>query len=131
MTPSAASASMAGAALVRAPYAARALPDNPSMASSTTGPWRGGDSRAYHQPTAAAPTAAVQTSVMMRVACQRWFRTRGWLGIRCNGSKGLCGALLVTARGRAHLGALGPRAVVGRVALEHLVVAVERLAEQR
>ena len=63
-------------------YTVSAELDRPSTASRTIGPWCGGDSRAYHHPTAAAPTAAEKTSVMMSVACQRRVRTRPDRGLR-------------------------------------------------
>src|SRR6185436_14217287 len=89
---------MAGAALVRAPYAVRLEVDSPSTANTTIGPWCGGDSRAYHHPTAAAPTAAVNTSVTMSVACQRRVRTRGRAGMSVNDSSAARYSLRVAAR---------------------------------
>src|ERR1700704_6354096 len=74
--PSAASASIAGVAPGRAPYAAGRSARKPSIEIRTIGPWCGGDSRANRQPVNAAPATASVKSATMSVTCHR-FRAAG------------------------------------------------------
>ena len=68
---------------------------SPSTEIKTIGPWCGGDSRAYHQPIAAAPATATKNNVRMRVTCHWRTLVRACFDIQYSGA---CGAAQVLPR---------------------------------
>ena len=62
---------MAGVSVRSAPYEASSVAGSPPIEMTRIGPWCAGDSRAYHQPTAAEEATATKKSAMMIAACHR------------------------------------------------------------